>query len=158
MSQKFAKEFGKKKYTREDVRKFVQKSFPYNKEGRPIYVTEQGHKKECDVNEIIKKYDREGVITHVNRFEAMYADVSAISFENGLRIQQEISEKFMELPSEIRKRFENSPLEYLKFLGDPRNNEEAIALGLRKNDVKPVEMPSDAKKKVKAQDHPPDEK
>lgn len=161
MSQKFAAEFGKKKYTREDVRKFVQKSFPYGEDGRPIYVTEQAHLKECDVNEIIKKYDATGLITHVNNFEALYADVSSIDFDRSLTLQKEIGAKFAELPSNIRKRFDNSPSEYLRFLENPANLQESIDLGLRPNTIlhsKIAQDQSGGKKNLPEGDSPPEKK
>jgi len=141
MSNAFRKKFGNKKYNRKDVKAFVAQTFPVDEEGRPLYVTEQGHKKECDVNLIIQKYDRTGLINHVNSFEAMYGDVSSIDFRNALELNMKVGDHFNELPSDIRKRFDNDPLAFLAFLENPKNYAESVELGLRRNDVKPNKTP-----------------
>lgn len=134
MSKAFREKYGNKKVNRQEIREFTSIKYPTNPDGSPIYITEQGHKDECDVNNIIKKYDATGLITHVAKFEASYQDVSAIEFKQALELQMEISAKFSELPSEIRKRFENNPQLYLAFLENPKNDKEAVTLGLRRGD------------------------
>jgi len=134
MSNAFRQKFGNKKYTRKDAKAFVAQTFPVDQDGKPLYVTEQGHKKECDVNLIIKKYDRTGLINHVNQFEAMYGDVSSIDFRSAIELNMKVGEHFEELPSDIRKRFDNDPLTFLTFLEDPKNYAESVQLGLRVND------------------------
>jgi len=137
MSNAFRQKFGNKKYTRKDAKAFVAQTFPVDEEGRPLYVTEQGHKKECDVNLIIQKYDRTGLINHVNTFVAIYGDVSSIDFRNALELNMKVGEHFNELPSNIRKRFENDPLQFISFLENPKNYAESVELGLRRNDQPP---------------------
>jgi len=158
MSKAFREKFGNKKYTRKDVKLFTAQIFPVDEEGKPIYKTEQGHKAECDVNNIIKKYDRTGLINHVSRFEAMYGDVSSLDFRQALELQIKVGENFNELPSEIRKRFNNDPTSFLAFLEDPKNDAESVKLGLRTNDrthktapeskiqVEGVQSPTETKK------------
>jgi len=141
MSGEFRKKFGNKKYTRRDAKAFCAVTFPVDEDGKPLYVTEQGHKAECDVNNIIKKYDRTGLINHVTRFEAMYGDVSSIEFRNALDLQIRVGEHFSDLPSEIRKRFNNDPGSFLAFLEDPKNDAESVELGLRTNDRNATKAP-----------------
>ncbi|QXP08110.1 MAG: internal scaffolding protein [Arizlama microvirus] len=132
MSKAFADKFHGKKYKRHDVREFTNVFIPPGPDGRPLYITEQGHKDECDVNQIIKKYDATGLITHVARFEAQYGEIPATDFKEAMDKQIEIRERFMELPSSIRKTFENDPVQYLSFLEKPENYEKSVAMGLRK--------------------------
>ncbi|WNK12921.1 MAG: internal scaffolding protein [Microvirus sp.] len=138
MSKAFQEKFGNKKYKREDIRNFNALLFPVDENGKPLYVTEQGHKDECDVNNIIKKYDRTGLINHVSRFEAMYGDVGSLEFREALDLQIRVGQNFNELPSEIRKRFNNDPASFLAFLENPKNNAEAVELGLRNKPSAPT--------------------
>jgi len=45
-----------------------------------------------------------------------------------------IGQSFRELPAEIRNRFRNDPEELLRFTENPQNRDEAIKLGLIRND------------------------
>jgi len=154
MSKAFAEKFKGKKWKREDVRSFTNYVTEPGPDGRPIYVTEQGHKDECDVNNIIKKYDATGLITHVARFEATYEDVAALDFRQALELQKSIQEKFSELPSSIRRRFENDPYKYLAFLENPANEKESVEIGLRAG-PKPPRINQEAKKDAEAAPVPP---
>lgn len=51
-------------------------------------------------------------------------------FAEAYEIFSDASERFSQLPSEVRDRFANDPLKLLTFLSDPRNREEAIRLNL----------------------------
>jgi len=100
------------------------------KDGKPLYVTEQNHKKECDVNEIIRKYDKTGLISHVSRFEARFGDLTGVDFKVAMDLITGAQSSFNALPAEIRKRFENNPEKLLSFMESPENRSEAIKLGL----------------------------
>ncbi|QXP08131.1 MAG: internal scaffolding protein [Arizlama microvirus] len=155
MSKEFAQKFHGKKFKREDVRKFTDFHTPLGPDGRPVYVTEQGHKDECDVNNIIKKYDSTGLLTHVAKFEAVFADVGSVDFKEALDRQIEIGNRFMELPSEIRKTFENNPVNYLSFLEKPENYAKSVEMGLRKA-PDPSQIHPEASKLQKAGQTPPE--
>jgi len=158
MSNAYREAFGDKKQKRDAIRNFVGLVCPVDENGKTITMTEQGHKEECDVNNIIKKYDATGLITHVSQFEAAYGDVSSIDFKDSLDLQIRIGAKFNELPSNIRKRFDNQPLLYLQFLEDPKNLEESITLGLRSNITKPSKIDPEPSKLQKAVKDPTPEK
>jgi hypothetical protein len=130
MSEAFKQKFGTKKVSKAAMREWCQRPGKRNKDGTIQYFTEQHHKRECDVNEIIKKYDKQGIITHVSKFEARFGDMSGADFKS---MQDKITgaiSMFNELPSGIRNRFDNSPAELLHFMDNPNNRQEAIDLGL----------------------------
>lgn len=138
MSKAYREKFGNKKVTREEIRKFCQPEINLQPDGvTPVYVTEQEHQKECDVNEIIKKYQREKVIEHVSHFNAFYGDMSGDDFRSSIEKMQNCRNHFQELPSEIRRRFDNSPEHLLRFMENPQNREEGIRIGLIRNDSDP---------------------
>lgn len=155
MSKAFYDKYGMEKQTRETIREFVRLSCPHDEDGKPIYITEQEHLKECDVNLIIKKYDATGLISHVNNMEAMYGDIKSMDFREALELQKKVGEDFLKLPSDIRRIFGNDPANYLAFMEDPSKRQESIELGLRPMDVKPTETPLQKKNKTsKGQDSP----
>jgi len=134
MSKLYRDKYGYDKVSKEELRVFLRPKFDRDKDGKVITMTEQAHKDECDVNNIIKKYDKTGLINHVSKINAMYGDVSPIDFKSAQDMLIDVRRKFDEMPSDIRKRFRNSPYEMLKFLSDPENRNEAIKIGLIRND------------------------
>lgn len=123
--------------TKETMRIFCQRPGKRNADGRPMYMTEQHHKKECDVNEILKKYDKTGVITHISKFEAKFGDLSGLDFKTAMDLVTSAKASFDQLPSAVRKRFANSPELLLEFMEHPENRDEAIKLGLISPSSKP---------------------
>jgi len=136
MSKAFREKYHGKKYKRQDVRDFTALVSDVDPEtGKPPYITEQGHKRECDVNYILQKYDKTGLISHVQKFDAMYADCTGLEFKEALEKMQKVSGDFLQIPSNIRREFDNDPYKFLSFLDDPRNRPRAIELGLIRNDA-----------------------
>jgi phage internal scaffolding protein len=116
--------------TSPDMREHCKRPGNMDENGNPIYFTEQHHKKECDINNIIKKYDKTGLISHINNIEGFFGDLSGDDFKT---MQDQVimaSNMFDDLPSDIRNRFENEPYKLLEFMDDPNNRDEAIELGL----------------------------
>lgn len=130
MSKEYLEKFGNKKIARDQMRKFCQRPGRKDKAGNNIYTTEQSHKNECDVNMIIRKYDKTGLITHTQEFEAKFGDMRGDDYKTMLDKVVAAREKFDGLPSHVRDRFENSPEKFLRFFEDENNREEAIKLGL----------------------------
>lgn len=94
-------------------------------------LTEQTHMKSCDVNNIIKRYERTGVVEHVSKREPRYMDVSECpDYHESLQIVKEVEEMFSSMPAVLRDRFDNDAGVYLSWINDPENKEEAEELGL----------------------------
>lgn len=90
----------------------------------------QAFKDECDINSIMARYNRTGILPQ-SRIGALYGDVSALtSYQDGLDLVSRIDDAFAALPAAVRARFGNSPENLLDFLGDKRNLDEAVRLGL----------------------------
>lgn len=102
----------------------VQISFPEN--GR----TKQSFKAECDINNIMARYLKTGVLEHVRQNVGQYLDVTGADFQEAQNLVAGATSMFHELPSHIRTKFDNNPAEFLKFMENPRNAEEARELGL----------------------------
>lgn len=92
--------------------------------------TKQAPKRECDINFIIDRYQRTGMVEHVNRYQATYGDAPSADFREALELVKSASKMFADLPSKVRARFEHDPAQFLAFCEDPANREEAELLGL----------------------------
>lgn len=96
-------------------------------------MTKQSFVAECDINNIVKQFSQTGMLTHVRENAAMgqYLDLpDEIDFQSALNTVELGHRAFDSLPSKIRDRFGNDPLQFLAFLADDSNRDEAISLGL----------------------------
>lgn len=93
-------------------------------------LTKQAEKQSCDINFIIQKYQRTGMLEHINRYQGVYGEAPAADFREALETVRTATSMFEALPSSVRKRFDNDPAAFLDFCSDPANLEEARLLGL----------------------------
>lgn len=93
-------------------------------------VTKQAHRDECDINQIMARFQKTGIINHVNDYQPQYGDISGDSFQESMLIIAEANTMFEELPSSVRKEFDNNPAKFLKFVEDPDNHEKLVDMGL----------------------------
>lgn len=101
---------------------------------------EQDHRERVNINTIVAKARRTGFLPFRN-VQAEYGDFSAgVDFHTAQNRVIEAQARFQEVPSKIRKRFENDPGKLLDFLMDENNREEAIALGLIPEDAQKVSL------------------
>lgn len=114
-----------------------QKVKIFCEEGR----TKQSFKDEVDINKIMKKVERGGMITHLNAREPFYGDVSGITgYQDALLVVNEAQELFSGLSAQIRKRFRNDPAEFIAFMDNPDNKKEAMELGIIPMEKDPNEI------------------
>lgn len=86
---------------------------------------------ECDINTIMKKYNKTGLIDHVNKYQGNYGELpDEVDYHANLNAVMAAKEAFASLTAEIRLRFGNDPAQFLAFVDDPENIDEMIALGL----------------------------
>jgi len=137
MSKDYCKENGIEGYptTDPEMRKWCQRPGKHDEDGNPVYFTEQAHKKECEIDHILKKFDKTGLITHIQDIEAKFGDVTGMEFQNMQNKIAAAKNSFNQLPLDIRNRFENDPAKLLSFMDDENNRHEAIKLGLIHEDT-----------------------
>lgn len=90
--------------------------------------TKQSFKDEVDINNIVAKYQRTGLIDHVQEKRPIYGDVTSQDFKTAMDTVAKAKSLFEELPSESRKRFNGSVEEFLNWAQDPASDEELDAL------------------------------
>lgn len=94
-------------------------------------LAKQSFKDECDINKIMRRYEKTGVVDHLNKFNGDYG--SFLGFEDYHTSMNQIlaaEEAFMALPAKVRARFNHSPAEFLQFAQNADNHEEMVELGL----------------------------
>lgn len=94
----------------------------------------QSMRDECDINRIMERWLKTGVLEHRNRYEGHYGDFLDVPADYHQAANQVLAaqEMFLELPAKVRKRFGNDPGAFLEFVGDPENRSELEKLGLAK--------------------------
>lgn len=94
------------------------KEYGFETEGETM--TQQHFKDTCDINQVLAKYQETGVIDHVNKFGARYADVAGIDYQTSMQTVAAANSMFAELPSHARDQFDNNVEKFIEFL----NSEE----------------------------------
>lgn len=93
--------------------------------------TKQQFREECDINVLMARYQKQGVISHVNPRQPVFADVTgALPFQEALGVVQAAQSSFAQLPAAVRSRFQNDPGRFIEFCADPANMDELGKLGL----------------------------
>lgn len=109
-------------------------------------LTQQQFKEECDINNIIARYETTGLLTdplHPGTRQPMFGDFSNVmDYQAAQNIVVRANEAFEALPAKLRDRFDNDPALMLEFLQDENNREEAVKLGLVKESVSDVNSSS----------------
>lgn len=99
--------------------------------------TDQSFKDECDVNKIMEKYktienyNALMALRNPGRAKPQFGDFANLpDFAAAQNTIVQAQTMFEALPSNIRDRFANDPGEFLAFMSDEKNKDEAIRLGL----------------------------
>lgn len=99
--------------------------------------TKQEFREESNINNIMAKYEKHGVITHIKTGEPVYGDFSGLTdYQTSLNTVMAAQDVFDSLPAKLRKRFSNDPAEMVRFVEDPANADELVELGMAKKPAK----------------------
>lgn len=91
--------------------------------------TKQSFKDECDINRIMHKYQKTGMITHLAKHAPQYGEASSTDLLEAMNTLTKAQEMYDELPSSVRRKF-TGPVNFLEFIEDESNAEEIYKLGL----------------------------
>lgn len=93
-------------------------------------LTIQSPAEECEINNILAKYAKTGLITHV-REGGRYEDLPpGTDYHEAMTLVIEAQQSFEGLPATIRKEFGNDPAAFLTFVENPENVQRMGELGL----------------------------
>jgi len=121
-------------------------------------MTKQSFRDECNINKIMDKFQRTGLINHYAAHAPEYMDIDPLNYHQAMNIIADANTMFEELPASVRAKFKNSPEEFLEFTSNPENIEELRKMGLAKPQVPtPTPTPTpEAKASPKAPQEPID--
>lgn len=98
-----------------------------------VLVTKQAHKDECDINRILRQYQRTGIITHVQSARPSYTDLpSDVDFQASMHVLMQAEEAFSNLPARVRAHFDNDPGRFLAAFSDEKQADQLREFGLLK--------------------------
>lgn len=96
-----------------------------------VSMTKQSFKDECDLNKIIAKFRKAGLLDQLEAAPQMYADVSMYAdYHQSLERVQNAREMFATLPADIRSDFHNDAGVFVEFAANPDNEDEMRKMGL----------------------------
>lgn len=109
-------------------------------------MTKQSFKEECDINNIVRRFEATGILDHVNQAHAqgLYTDLpSGLDLQAGLDMIRQAEGAFMALPAHVRAEFDNDPVRFVDAFQNPTEaqQERFIALGLA-TDKRPPKPPA----------------
>lgn len=148
MSKRFAEQVnGNFEYVNAEGVTFVMQS-AYQNDGRPRFETVIGDEPsmarqefadECDINGIMAKYEKTGMLP-VNGAQASYVDFTAVpsDLQEAMRVMMDADAAFMSLPASVRKEFENDALRFVEYAQDGANLEQLRQWGLAEPEKAPA--------------------
>lgn len=87
-------------------------------------ITKQSHKQECDINNILKQYQRTGIINHINRNQPQYMELpDQLDYQQSINTILQAQDAFASLPAVVRNHFNNDPAAFLAAFTDPAQSD-----------------------------------
>ncbi|AXH75173.1 MAG: internal scaffolding protein [Microviridae sp.] len=112
----------------------------YQPHGSEPSATKQEFKDDCDINNILRKYQRTGALNHFAKYAGTYGDFSPRDLQESYDLLKRAQAMFDELPSSIRKEVA-TPEGFLSFVQNPDNKKRMAELGLVKAPTPPIVAP-----------------
>ena len=93
--------------------------------------TKQSMQAACDINNIMAKYIKTGVLPSVTQRQAIYGDFTKLGdLQGAMLLLNNARIKFRQLPADVQKFFKGDVESMLSFISDPANFDKAVELGL----------------------------
>lgn len=92
--------------------------------------TEQSHAGEADINQIMARARRGELMDFAPEHEPHYGDATGPQYLEANIIIANANSMFEDLPAKIRSKFNHNPAQFLEFVQNPENAEEAFKLKL----------------------------
>ncbi len=93
--------------------------------------TKQSEKDACDVNLIVAKFERTGLVDHLAGGLPSFQDVSEIGdYRSAIENVRKVDEYFQGLPAAVRTRFDNDAASFMEYLESGGDEDDMRELGL----------------------------
>lgn len=90
----------------------------------------QAEKEECDINTLVKRFGLTGTIPQLEKLPLQMEYVAAMTYQESLNAIIEADASFMELPADLRSRWNHDPGQFVDFCSKEENRAELIKMGL----------------------------
>lgn len=105
-------------------------------------LTEQNHKERVQIQNILHRFTKTGMLTHVNSLQGTYEDFpTALDFQTMQNIIANAKSMFESIPAQIRAKFKNDPAVFLEAVHDPSMRENLLEMGFSEDHLPPAEGP-----------------
>lgn len=95
--------------------------------------TDQSMKDVCDINSIMKRYQKTGHLPHFPEKTPQFGDFSNVpTLMEAFDTTQKAKDMFYSLPSELRKEMDNNPSRLEAYISDPKHFTKLCDLGILK--------------------------
>ena len=101
--------------------------------------TRQEFKKECDVNELMRRYKTTGVLPQATSTPRYLDCASVPNFADAMQLMIDAEAAFMRLPAIVRRGFDNDPQAFVAFAQDGENLPKLREWGLAAPEKAPEE-------------------
>lgn len=110
----------------------VQKEFNLPSKAKQAFADE------CDINKIMSRFEKSGLIEHIKENAGRYADAGDIDdYHAAMNLIADTNSMFETLPATIRAQFDNDAGSFLDFVADPENRQNLVEMGLKPSEVRP---------------------
>lgn len=94
--------------------------------------TKQSFKDECNINNIMIRYEKTGIMEHIKKTGGSYEDYTDLPTDYHTACNQVIAaqDMFQSIPARIRASFDNDPGEFLAFVSNSENMDQMVEMGL----------------------------
>jgi phage internal scaffolding protein len=100
--------------------------------------TKQSHKQECDINFIVNRYKRTGLLENARDAQGQYVDLPALEYKEAMDTIARAQSEFEQLPAKARAFYKNDPVNFLNHVHSPDAFDELKEIGLlNKNAIRP---------------------
>ena len=93
-------------------------------------VTEQSHEPDCNINNIVRKHGMDLIAQTAQLQNFTYDDNPNNDFQETMNAILKAKDSFSQVPSDIRKQFDNDPAKFLDFIHNPANQTKLVEMGL----------------------------
>jgi len=84
----------------------------------------------ADINKIVKRHTQEELVADLNKLEGAYGQVTSENLMDAYKKIEAAEQAFMEVPSDIRKKFNQDAGAFIDFATNPDNLQQMAEWGL----------------------------
>jgi phosphotransferase system IIB component len=84
-------------------------------------MTKQALADNANINKLIKKHGITHVVQNMSNLEVLYGEITSYDLQEAMQMNIDAQEAFMEVPSEVRKKFGNDAGAFIDFATNPEN-------------------------------------